>query len=56
VNNAPYYHSRAAELRALAGQMKDDDCRELLRQIAAAFECLAARLEDRDRGSREAAD
>jgi len=55
-NNAPHYRQRAAEMRALADQLKHDDCRKLLYQVAAVFENLATCLEDRDGHSRDAAD
>src|SRR5215213_880515 len=53
-NNATYYRQRAAEVRRRADELKHNECRELLDQVARAFEHLAACLEDREVRFREA--
>ncbi len=42
------YRQRAAELRVLAGKMRDENRREMIRDIAANYDKIADQFEDLD--------
>jgi hypothetical protein len=49
-SNIEHYLARAAELRAVADQMKNEDARRFLLDIARDYERMAAALRKREAG------
>jgi hypothetical protein len=47
--SSEYWHARAEEARAIAGQMKDENTRNTMLGIARSYDHLARRAEERER-------
>jgi molecular chaperone GrpE (heat shock protein) len=50
INNPEHWRKRAEEMRLLANQMKDEDSKQAVLRIAAEYDHLAQRAEQRTHG------